>query len=96
MALILFCIQHCGQHRKQKVAKLGVGVKPTAKSGKSIGSVIKSQTNGQSKSSKVIKVTPAPDCTLELAVQNLIRLICDVKLMELAATEVEFDTKRCL
>ena len=35
-----------------------------------------------------------PECSLELALQELIRLICDVKAMEAAAAEIEFDTKR--
>ena len=34
------------------------------------------------------------ECTLELAVQELIRMICDVKAMEAAAADIEFDTKR--
>ena len=35
-----------------------------------------------------------PECSLELALQELIRLICDVKAMEAAAADIEFDTKR--
>merc|ERR1719361_158841 len=34
------------------------------------------------------------DCKLADAVQELIRLICDVKAMELAAVDVQFDTKK--
>ena len=34
------------------------------------------------------------ECTLEIAVQDLIRMICDVKTMEAAAADIEFDTKR--
>ena len=34
------------------------------------------------------------ECTLEVAVQELIRMICDVKAMEAAAADIEFDTKR--
>lgn len=49
------------------------------------------QSSTQGKAQKSLDVI---ECKLELAVQELIRLICDVKAMEAAAADVEFDTDK--
>ena len=38
--------------------------------------------------------TPAPDSTLEKRVQDLISLICDIKTMEQAVVEMEYDAEK--
>ena len=45
---------------------------------------------------KAVKVEKEeiPDSKLESELQELIKMICDIKAMELAASELEFDTKR--
>ena len=50
------------------------------------------QEEGNSKDSKINAVVA--ECKIERAIQDLIRLICDVKAMETAAADIEFDTNR--
>lgn len=38
--------------------------------------------------------TPVPDSTLEKRVQDLISLICDIKTMEQAVVEMEYDAEK--
>ena len=57
----------------------------------------KSKSNSSTKSIQGISSNPIAEpveCKLELAVQDLIRMICDVRTMEQAARDIEFDTKK--
>ena len=57
----------------------------------------KSKINSSTRSIQGISTNPISEpveCKLELAVQDLIRMICDVRTMEQAARDIEFDTKK--
>ena len=76
-----------GKERSKNVGSEGVNGKSSTKNG-SISSSKVSKENSSNIKKEIA------ECKLDLAVQELIRLICDVKAMEAAAADIEFDTKK--